>query len=204
MEKKNKCIECGNNHNSEYNQYFDKVICYYCEDKYCSNCQRKLQFNDDDKKKYIDIYGTFEDDKFTKKCYLCGNFSCYECFSSDCDICYKDYRCSMCCGNTIILCNELVCCVECLLFKNDNKINLKYCKKHKNFCLDEEVGENDEEKLGEEHREEIVEDNYNCEFSDEPNMIKFIEEKKDNFSPPLSKYTLWSINNIGYRGIHFM
>lgn len=198
MAKNNKCESCGKKNNSYYNQFFEKNICYNCEENYCCRCQRELKFTDNDKKKIDEMLGTENSDEyiFYTKCELCGGKSCYECMCSDCDICNNTYdRCSNCYGSTIKLGNDYDCCVSCLLFResgNGKIIDLKYCEEHKKYFYcdsdDEDCVTND-----------------NCKFVNiEPDINDYIEKNKDEFFPPLNKYALWMINNPGYRGPDFM
>lgn len=127
-----KCESCGNMFESEWTIYFDKIICYDCDDKFCQRCQSEL---DPDKEDISD-------------CNLCGSKYCTECTILTCSICYGDKtdKCFNCFGSVIELpCCQSYACISCIMY-NDND-DIVYSKKYDNYIcqpcfLDEEDDEN--------------------------------------------------------------
>ena len=167
---------------SEWIDYFDKYICHKCDKDYCLRCKKKL---------------TCEDKELVKKCEMCWLVACRECMSLECNVCgngdYGESRCFGCYGSVIELCCGCYCCIQCLMFKNDDKSSdsykIKYCKKHDNyvcdFCCNEEDVCIDHELLP--RKEEPI------------NPIRYVYNNGDKCIPKLNKLMYFMVDNPGYR-----
>lgn len=191
MDNKNIC---------EFAKYFDKKICNNCDNEHCLRCRRKLKFSKKEINEFNEIFDeNFDKDiELTERCGMCGFMSCYECFVGCCNICGNNEgcnddpnRCFNCYGSNIELCCGCMCCIECLIFKNDDDNKIKYCEFHDNYvCGDCNESKNIEHKLLSKCQEPIT-------------PAKYIINNKKKCMPELNKYMCFKINNPGYRTPHF-
>jgi hypothetical protein len=168
------CEICDKKFVNNWGKYFDKNICYNCDDDYCQRCQQKLTINTE-----------------TQKCSLCCNMYCDDCIVAECDICNdndglsNNNRCFNCYGSIIELCCGHYSCIQCIMFKNDDQIQIKYCTKHDNYvCPDSDCSKNEDHTLVSVDQEPI-------------NPINYILNNGNKCFPQLNKYMYYMVEHPG-------
>lgn len=189
------CENCNEKKCVDYiKKYCNKNLCYDCLHKYCYRCFRKLHFSNKEKKQVIKDFG--DDFNLTSKCGICSMVLCYNCFVIGCSFCGNaentdddSTRCCNCYGSVIILCCGCLCCIDCLM--NDVFNNIKYCESHDNYVC-------------EKCHKESLEKKHSIPNDDKQSIIQYILNNGDKCIPELTEFMKHEINNVGYRGPHFM